>query len=261
MAGYFDELLDVWTEQPQEPVETKVKSAYVFSGIDRREANRGKFSSAGSIDFGAGVAGLTYQVGDTAHYAKHDLAAATTIGTGDFSISIVWENPAALTANCYVAGGDFDYFGVTPRHSANSNNFGMILPGAVFVSSGTSASAAGIHKATIARRSGTIYWNVDGKTSSVANSTSISSISAVTINNYKPAGGPSFSMPVGTRINLVVFDFAPSGDQSGKSFVDNPWQIFQSPSIDIWVPSAAAPGGFQAAWARNRSYVIGAGAR
>lgn len=39
------------------------------------------------------------------------------------------------------------------------------------------------------------------------------------------------------------------------------WQIFQAPPIDIWTPSAAAPGGFQAAWARNRSYVIGAGAR
>lgn len=41
----------------------------------------------------------------------------------------------------------------------------------------------------------------------------------------------------------------------------NPWQIFAPQSRRIWAPSAAAPGGFQTAWARNRSYVIGAGAR
>ena len=41
----------------------------------------------------------------------------------------------------------------------------------------------------------------------------------------------------------------------------NPWQIFAPQTRRIWAPSAGAPSGFQAAWARNRSYVIGAGAR
>lgn len=49
--------------------------------------------------------------------------------------------------------------------------------------------------------------------------------------------------------------------KQAKEFHDNPNIVFAKQIRRIWTPEAAAPGGFQTAWARNRSYVIGAGAR
>jgi len=45
-----------------------------------------------------------------------------------------------------------------------------------------------------------------------------------------------------------------------KEISRNPWQIFKPISNKIYIDAAAAGGGFLAAWARNRSQVIGAGA-
>jgi hypothetical protein len=50
-------------------------------------------------------------------------------------------------------------------------------------------------------------------------------------------------------------------DSYARNVSLNPWQIFEEESLDYWIPDAAPPGGFLAAWARNRSHVIGAGAR
>lgn len=44
--------------------------------------------------------------------------------------------------------------------------------------------------------------------------------------------------------------------QEVASLATNPWQIFTPLQRRIWVPGAAAPGGFQAAWARNSNSII-----
>lgn len=73
--------------------------------------------------------------------------------------------------------------------------------------------------------------------------------------------------PVGTtgwfggKVEDVRIYNRPLRQSEVVSLYSDPFADITAPSRRIWASSAAAPGGFQAAWARNRSHVIGAGAR
>ena len=184
-------------------------------------------------------------------------------------LAIPHSNPKSGAKSVVIVGNPLNYNGATNTYLRNgpsggwglsANNFWLLWThyGVSDYSLGVAASGnVGVVGVTAIPSSTVTAYENGIQIASVA----IGALNVSTATSCQMSFTSSGSSAVSTLAFAAYWDRELSAAEHA-SMAANQWQIFAPLPRRIWAPSAAAGGGgFQAAWARNRSYVIGAGAR
>lgn len=201
-------------------------------------------NSGGSVVSAEGMA----IVGDGGTCWTGDRSITSTIGTGDFAFLFVLTMGSTGTQILIGDTGASTLFGVL---SGNFYSFRGSFAGP--------AVTVGVPQRVLwTRVAGVEYIYANSAVTSAAAASSFASSGSTTLLCRATAA----DFPATCTVALAAcwpnrgFSAAPA-----RAVIDNPWAAVYEPRR-IWVPVSAGGGGsFQAAWARNRSHVIGAGVR
>jgi hypothetical protein len=213
-----------WTRQPQVQASHGMgKDVFVIDGRSGLMLPARRPSSS-NLTVSPGADGIARKGSADTHFAAYAVP-SFTIGTRDFTLAMDFQYLSAETASySYIFGSNTIYFAFALRH-ANASNNAFFYCGATQISTGISASAAGVYRCVLRRRSGVVHVSINDKKYSVANTDSIGAITAISSGSFNAAG--SFGPSVGSHYYLTVLDPTRGWtDSEAEAFIGNPWQIF-----------------------------------